>query len=67
MSQALKRYIFNTRVFTLAQIHAALTYYYGHRDEFDAEIMKQLKEVEALMGQSKRRRGDSNTARILRG
>ena len=33
---------------SLAQIHAALTYYYDHQAELDAEIMRQLKEVEAL-------------------
>jgi uncharacterized protein (DUF433 family) len=33
---------------SLAQIHAALTYYYDHQSELDAEIMRQLKEVEAL-------------------
>lgn len=33
---------------SLAQIHAALTYYYDHQAELDAEIVRQLKEVEAL-------------------
>jgi uncharacterized protein (DUF433 family) len=33
---------------SLAQIHAALAYYYDHQAELDAEIMRQLKEVEAL-------------------
>lgn len=32
---------------SLAQIHAALTYYYDHEAELDVEIMRQLKEVEA--------------------
>lgn len=38
---------------SLAQIHAALSYYYDHKDEFDAEIERQLREVEALMAQAK--------------
>jgi uncharacterized protein (DUF433 family) len=33
---------------SLAQIHAALSYYYAHQEEIDAEIERQLKEVEAL-------------------
>src|SRR5438445_5179085 len=33
---------------TMAQIHAALAYYYDHQDEFDREIEKQAKEVDAL-------------------
>jgi uncharacterized protein (DUF433 family) len=33
---------------SLAQIHAALSYYYDHQAELDAEIMRQLKKVEAL-------------------
>jgi uncharacterized protein (DUF433 family) len=33
---------------SLAQIHAALSYYYDHQDEFDAEIERQLREVETL-------------------
>src|SRR4030095_10741462 len=32
----------------LAQIHAALAYYYEHQAEFDAEITRQLKGVGAL-------------------
>ena len=32
----------------LAQIHAALAYYYDHQDEFDREIERQLKEADAL-------------------
>ena len=38
---------------SLAQIYAALAYYYDHQSEFDTEIEKQLKEVESLMQQSK--------------
>lgn len=33
---------------SLAQIHAALAYYYEHQPEFDAEIKAQLDEVEEL-------------------
>jgi len=33
---------------SLAQIHAALTYYYDHQQDFDAEITRQLREVEEL-------------------
>jgi uncharacterized protein (DUF433 family) len=33
---------------SLAQIHAALAYYYEHQLEFDAEIKAQLAEVEEL-------------------
>jgi uncharacterized protein (DUF433 family) len=31
---------------SLAQIHAALTYYYDHREEFDDVIAAQLEEVD---------------------
>ncbi len=34
--------------FTLAQIHAAFSYYYDHQAEFDAEIERQSQMVEAL-------------------
>lgn len=47
---------------SLAQIHAALSYYYDHRPEMDAEIMRQLKEVEALAEAAK----DSPGRRRLR-
>jgi uncharacterized protein (DUF433 family) len=47
---------------SLAQIHAALTYYYDHQAELDAEIMRQLKEVEALADAAK----DSPGRRRLR-
>ena len=33
---------------SLAQIHAALTYYYDHQQEFDAAIAQQLQEVSEL-------------------
>ena len=47
---------------SLAQIHAALTYYYDHQAEFDVEIMRQLKEVEAYAEAAK----DSPGRRRLR-
>ena len=47
---------------TLAQIHAALTYYYDHQSELDAEIMRQLAEVDALAEAAK----DSPGRRRLR-
>lgn len=33
---------------SLAQIHAALSYYYAHQAEVDAYIQRELKEVEEL-------------------
>lgn len=38
--------------FTLAQIHAALAYYYDHQAEFDAEITRQMREYEELRAKS---------------
>lgn len=32
----------------LAQIHAALTYYYDHQDELDARIAEQIRETHQL-------------------
>ena len=37
---------------SMAQIHAALSYYYDHQSTFDAEIERQLQEVEALRVQA---------------
>src|SRR3954471_24274896 len=37
---------------SLAQIYAALSYYYDHQPEFDAEIEQQLQEVESLMAKA---------------
>jgi uncharacterized protein (DUF433 family) len=37
---------------SMAQIHAALSYYYDHQAEFDAEIQRQVREYEALRAQS---------------
>ena len=36
---------------SMAQIHAALAYYYEHQPELDAEIERQYREVEALRAQ----------------
>lgn len=47
---------------SLAQIHAALSYYYDHQETFDAEIERQLREIDALMAQA----GDSPLLRRLR-
>lgn len=47
---------------SLAQIHAALSYYYDHQRAFDAEIERQLQEVEALAVQA----DDSPVRRRLR-
>ena len=38
--------------FTLAQIHAAFSYYYDHQAEFDAEIARWDKECERLRAES---------------
>jgi len=37
---------------TLAQIHAALAYYYDHQQEIDAEIARQEKEFDELRAQA---------------
>ena len=37
---------------SLAQIHAALSYYYDHQIEIDAEIERQVQRVEALAPQA---------------
>jgi len=34
---------------TLAQIHAALSYYYAHKDELDAQMERDDREVEAFL------------------
>ena len=38
---------------SMAQIHAALSYYYDHQADIDAEIEQQDKEIEALMEKAK--------------
>jgi uncharacterized protein (DUF433 family) len=47
---------------SLAQIHAALTYYYDHQTELDAEIARQLEEVDELAADAQ----DSPIRRRLR-
>jgi uncharacterized protein (DUF433 family) len=47
---------------SLAQIHAALSYYYDHQQAFDAAIEGQLRWVEAMMAQA----GESPVRRRLR-
>lgn len=37
---------------SLAQIHAALSYYYDHQNELNAEIAAQTREYEALRAQA---------------
>jgi uncharacterized protein (DUF433 family) len=36
---------------TLAQIHAALSYYYGHQQELDAQMERDDREIEAFAAQ----------------
>lgn len=38
--------------FSLAQIHAALAYYYDHQAAFDAEIERQVRQADALRSQN---------------
>jgi len=47
---------------SLAQIHAALSYYYDYQQAFDATIEEQLREVEALRAQA----GESPVRQRLR-
>jgi uncharacterized protein (DUF433 family) len=37
---------------SLAQVHAALSYYYDHQSEIDAEIARQVQEYEELRAQA---------------
>ena len=37
---------------SMAQIHAALAYYYENQDQLDAEIRRDLDEVDQISGQS---------------
>jgi len=39
---------------SLAQIHAALAYYYDHQPEIDAEISQQLEEYDKLRGEAEK-------------
>ena len=47
---------------SLAQIHAALSYYYDHQQAFDTAIEEQLRRVETLMAQA----GESPVRQRLR-
>ena len=47
---------------SLAQIHAALAYYFDHQDEFDRQIEGSLREAERLAAEAK----DSPLRRRLR-
>jgi uncharacterized protein (DUF433 family) len=47
---------------SLAQIHAALAYYYDHKEAYDLQIEEQLREVETLAAQAR----DSPVRRRLR-
>lgn len=38
---------------SMAQIHHALAYYYDHREELEAEILRRLSEVNELAAKSK--------------
>ena len=37
---------------SMAQIHAALTYYYDHQDELDSEIERRYRQVHAMKAQA---------------
>src|SRR6266852_8438130 len=39
---------------TLAEVHAAMGYYYDHQQEIDAEIAAELEEVDCALGNPKR-------------
>ena len=47
---------------SMAQIHAALAYYYDHKAEIDATIERQLKEVDRLRAEA----GESPLVKRLR-
>lgn len=48
---------------SLAQIHAALAYYYDHQEDMDAQIQQDLKRVRELRAST----GESPAQRRLRG
>ena len=50
---------------SLAQIHAAFTYYYDHQAEFDAEIERQDRMVDELRAQSLDQRSHPGKLRAL--
>ena len=49
---------------TLAQIHSALSYYYDHKAEIDAQIARQEKEYDEILAKS--RQEDSPLRKKLR-
>jgi len=51
---------------SLAQIHAALAYYYDHRETIDAQIAQDLRDVEGLRGDSKQPSRKELEARLKR-
>ena len=55
---------FQHSALSLAQIHAALGYYYDHQAELDDEIMRQLKEIEALAEAAKDSPGRSRLRQL---
>lgn len=42
----------HSRNLSMAQIHAALTYYYDHQADFDAQIEREVQEYEDLRSKS---------------
>src|SRR5690242_14100620 len=50
----------------LAQIHAALSYYYDHRDELDAEIERRAGNVALIRGEGGRQLSRKTLERRLR-
>jgi uncharacterized protein (DUF433 family) len=48
---------------SMAQMHAAFAYYYDHKPEVDAEVQRDLEEVDAMRAAA----GDSPVAERLRG
>jgi uncharacterized protein (DUF433 family) len=55
-------YLQHGRRLSMAQIHAALSYYYEHQAEFDAEIERQVHEAEEFRSQQ----GESPFVRRMR-
>jgi uncharacterized protein (DUF433 family) len=52
---------------SLSQIHAALTYYYDHKAELDAQIQQGLREAEALRAQAQDQPGREQLLERRRG
>jgi uncharacterized protein (DUF433 family) len=48
-------YVQHDRYLSLAQIHAALSYYYDHQAEYDAEIKRQDEECECAREEQSRK------------